>query len=99
MGKLIIKIAQYLFAAFIGFSVFAVFANIMVATEGFPEFESEELFLTFRDHLLRGAIWAWLAGTLSGLFFFWIESKSKYLFLSFPVLFPLVFCLYYTMIH
>lgn len=99
MGQLFIKIAAYLFVIGLGFSVFALFANVMIATGGFPEFDNDNDFAVFRDQLLQGSIYAWLAGSFSALFMFWVKGRWAYLFGSFPVLFPLVFCVYYTSIH
>lgn len=98
MGQVVLKIALYLFCVLVGFSVFAVFAHVMVATNGFPAFEQENDFALFRDRMLQGAIWAWLAGSISALFYFWLKSGWRKLFLILPIVFPLVFCLYYTFI-
>ena len=95
MAGLFRDIFLFLLMAILGFSVFAVFFHVLVAINAIPDLDDQAM-LIFRDRLLQGSIWGWMAGTLAALFFFWIKSAWRYAFLSLPIVFPLAYCIGFT---
>lgn len=90
MSTFIQKALLYLASVGIGFSVFALFYNALIATGQLPPDESQRAL--FDESFSRGTMYAWLAGSFSGLFYFWLQGKTKYVFLSLPILIPIGYC-------
>lgn len=97
MKTLLLKTLIYLVVLVAGFSVFSFFFHFLIATASLPEDEAEGVI--FSSNLSHGTLYAWMGGAVAGLFYFWLETKARYLFLALPVLFPLGYCLYFTAVN
>ncbi len=97
MKTVLFKIIIYVLFVAAGFSVFSVFFHGLIALNALPEGEAESV--VFSSNLSHGTLYAWMAGTVAGLLYFWLETKARFFFLALPVLFPLGYCLYFSAIN
>lgn len=89
----ILKVASFVAASLIGFFAVSVVLYGAHFTGSLPESIPEEAKDSFRTSYFGGTMWAWIAGVVLALGYFFVRGKLRLVLLWLPVVLPVLFAI------